>query len=75
MEKESICIEAPCRYFACRECRTKVGWRHQAWCPCRGQAACSCADCLYYREKKRVCAHPAFKKEGRNGREKAEYPV
>ena len=75
MEKENACIEASCRHFVCRECKTKVGWRHQAWCSGGDKTVCTCADCLYYREKMRVCVHPALKKEGRTGREKAEYPV
>ena len=75
MEKENARIEAGCRYFVCRECRTKVGWRHQAWCSGGDKTVCTCADCFYRHKRRGGCTHPALKKEGRTGREKVEYPL
>ena len=75
MKNKQACIEAICRHFVCKECRTKVGWPHQRWCSGVDRMRCACADCLYYNEKRGMCVHPILKREEWNGREKIEYPV
>ena len=75
MKKERSCIASDCLHFVCRECRTKVGWRHQRWCGLSGRTECSCEDCMYYREKSEKCVHPILIRKERAANEKIEYPV
>ena len=54
-------IRGGCSFFACRCCRTKYGWEHQAWCEVFYLTEPDCADCYYYRQGMGSCVHPALK--------------
>ena len=54
-------IHGDCSFFACRYCRTKYGWEHQAWCEMNFLTAPTCFDCQYYRRRAGSCKHPALK--------------
>jgi hypothetical protein len=55
-------IVSECPMFACRKCRTKAGWPHQAWCPVSGAVRSDCTGCVYS-DGKGGCVHPTKRKE------------
>ena len=63
MEEQKQIIRAECPLFACRACRTKTGWHHQAWCPLSAVTRPECRDCCYRGTAEDICMHPAKQKE------------
>ena len=55
-------IHGDCSLFACRCCRTKYGWTHQAWCENCLLTVPACMDCHYYHCLSGLCTHPALKR-------------
>lgn len=69
-------IHGSCSRFVCRYCRTKFGWRHQAWCEISGRTEPLCQDCGYYYPPSEECRHPAIKQERRElPYEEDEHPL
>lgn len=69
-------IRGSCLLFACRCCYTKYGWEHQKWCEVCLLTLPGCLDCLYYREQRRSCIHPAKRKRKEDlPHEKAKRPI
>ena len=63
MKEELPCIRSGCPFFACRVCRTKVGWPHQSWCGIKQNTDPGCTDCQYQNRQNKQCAHPSRKRE------------
>ncbi|MBR1737695.1 MAG: hypothetical protein IJ736_11880 [Firmicutes bacterium] len=59
-----IIIGGECSIYACRVCRTKVGYHHQAWCELKNIGKPKCEECRYYSPEKEACIHP-MKKVGK----------
>ena len=64
MDKNENIIGGKCDKFACRICRTKFGYKHQAWCEISHIILSECADCRYWSASGGVCRHPLKKKVG-----------
>ena len=65
MRHRNKLIDAACRLFVCRVCRTKTGWTHQNWCDIADNVKPDCGDCIYSGANKKVCKHPALKRKKR----------
>lgn len=68
-------IRAECALYACRECRTKTGWRHQSWCAMAEVTEPCCADCRYHDAGQNACVHPIRKRGGNAIGEKVQYSL
>ena len=75
MNETDSAIRAECPLYACKECRTKTGWRHQRWCGMADKTEPGCAECRYFNAGKNACAHPARRKGGAARHEKIQYSL
>lgn len=64
METNENIIGGGCDMFACRICRTKFGYKHQAWCELSHIISPGCTDCRYWSQNDGACRHPLAKKVG-----------
>lgn len=68
MPEKNTEIRSACPLYACKDCRTKTGWRHQSWCSLADVHEPGCEHCLYHDPDRDTCVHPVRRKGEKNQR-------